>query len=274
MTSLLLTIATLLLNLTPTTHAQSTTTSNNPYSCIDPLNLYTTEVRKGENTTVCLYVGPDGDWNSDISYKRFSVNLVADEFSSYRIPGSFNDIVSSNPFGSDATHIFASSQTALSFLRRYYDTTTQHIYPYLTAIIDVRDGLIRGIAWDDACVFCQKSRCLSNTYNFNGAVATKDQISQPTDGCYLTRNECVTLHAGGSDECDLKLFVVWTGTAVGGKVLLSSDSRFSAFPPNRIQENVKNGVDSALGNLNDFKNTVSGGISDAVDAAGDVIPGR
>lgn len=87
MTSLLLTIATLLLNLTPTTHAQSTTTSNNPYSCIDPLNLYTTEVRKGENTTVCLYVGPDGDWNSDISYKRFSVNLVADEFSSYRIPG-------------------------------------------------------------------------------------------------------------------------------------------------------------------------------------------
>jgi hypothetical protein len=84
----------------------------------------------------------------------------------------------------------------------------------------------------------------------------------------------VTLHAGGSDECDLKLFVVWTGTAVGGKVLLSSDSRFSAFPPNRIQENVKNGVDSALGNLNDFKNTVSGGISDAVDAAGDVIPGR
>ena len=78
----------------------------------------------------------------------------------------------------------------------------------------------------------------------------------------MTRDECLTLHDGGSNDCDLKLFVVWTGTAVGGKVLLSSDSRFSAFPPNRIQENVKNGLESAL------KNT-----KDTVDGALDYIPG-
>jgi hypothetical protein len=44
-------------------------------------------VRRGETTTVCLYVGPAGNWNNNVSYKRFSVNLVADEFSSYQIPG-------------------------------------------------------------------------------------------------------------------------------------------------------------------------------------------
>eukprot|EP00804_Cyclotella_cryptica_P014456 CCRYP_004784-RB/>CCRYP_004784-RB protein AED:0.32 eAED:0.32 QI:669/1/1/1/0.5/0.66/3/606/213 len=186
---------------------------------------------------------------------------------------AFQEIVQTNPFSSEATHVFASSQTSLSFLRRYYDTTSQKVYPYLTAIIDVRDGVISGIAWDDACIFCEHSRCLPNAYNFDGSVATNEQISQPTDGCYFTRDECVALHSGGADDCDLKLYVVWTGTAVGGKVLLSSDSRFSAFPPNRIQENVQNGVDTALGNLNKIKDTVTGNIEGAFEAVTDLTSG-
>eukprot|EP00956_Cyclotella_meneghiniana_P020635 scaffold36680_cov51-Cyclotella_meneghiniana.AAC.4 len=205
----------LLLSIIPALiHAQNSTSSS--YSCIDPSLPHST-VFKGQETTICLYAGPGGDWNSDISYKRFPVNLVADEFSSYKIPGSFKDIVQSNPFGSEATHIFTSSQSSLSFLRRYYDTTTQHLYPYLTAIIDVRDGVVTGIAWDDACIFCQRSRCAANTYNFDGSAATTEQISQPADGCYFTRDECVALHAGGTDDCDLKLYVVWTGTDAQGK---------------------------------------------------------
>ena len=154
---------------------------------------------------------------------------------------------------------------SLSFLRRYYDTTTQHLYPYLTAIIDVRDGVVTGIAWDDACIFCQRSRCAANTYNFDGSVATVEQINQPADGCYFTRDECVALHAGGTDDCDLKLYVVWTGTDAQGKVLLSSDSRFSAFPPNRIQENVMAGVNSALGQLESIKDSVAGAVNDVSD---------
>lgn len=59
-----------------------------PYDCIDPQNPgLTSRVEIGQNTTVCLYTGPDGDWNSNIQYKRFSVNLVADEFSNYKVPG-------------------------------------------------------------------------------------------------------------------------------------------------------------------------------------------
>lgn len=55
------------------------------YDCFDP--TAPSLVRRGQSTTVCLYVGPGGDWNSDIEYKRFSVNFVADEFSSYNVPG-------------------------------------------------------------------------------------------------------------------------------------------------------------------------------------------
>jgi hypothetical protein len=38
-------------------------------------------------------------------------------------------------------HIFVASQTAVSFLRKYYDATLEHIFPHLTAIIDVEDGV-------------------------------------------------------------------------------------------------------------------------------------
>ena len=87
----LVVVSSLLQLLTTTTiNAQETTTTNTitSYDCIDPNNREVThQVRRGDITTVCVYVGPDGDWNNNISYKRFSVNLIADEFSSYEIPG-------------------------------------------------------------------------------------------------------------------------------------------------------------------------------------------
>lgn len=63
-------------------------TSSSFFDCVDPRNpSLTSIVRKGDPTTVCLFVGPDGDWNDNISYKRFSLTLTADEFTSYEIPG-------------------------------------------------------------------------------------------------------------------------------------------------------------------------------------------
>jgi len=132
----------------------------------------------------------------------------------------------------------------------------------LTAIIDVENGVVRGITWDDACVFCEMAKCIPNTYNFDGSVATTEQTKQPTDGCYLTEAECLGFAAEGNHVCDLKLFTVWTGTDINGKVLLSSDSRFSMFPPNRIQESVKGQYDS----MREF-------VQKKIDDAKDFIPG-
>lgn len=141
-------------------------------------------------------------------------------------------------------------------MRRYYDKTNGRIYPYLTAIIDVEDGVVRGITWDDACVFCEKKKCLANTYNFDGTAATFDAVRQPVDGCYFTEAECNGFVLDKSNTCNLKLHAVWTGTDVNGKVLLSSDSRFSMFPPNRVQENVKGRYDSMVESITNLKNKI------------------
>jgi hypothetical protein len=83
----LLSILTPLLAQSTSNSSSSGSTTTSSYSCVDPRQPYAAQVNRGQNTTVCLYVGPSGSWNADITYKRFSVNLVADEFSSYRIPG-------------------------------------------------------------------------------------------------------------------------------------------------------------------------------------------
>ena len=129
---------------------------------------------------------------------------------------------------------------------------------------------MRGIAWDDACVFCDKRQCIPNTYNFDGTEATPEQANQPTNGCYLTKAICDGFIASGNDLCDLKLHVVWTGTDVNGNVLMSSDSRFSAFPPNRIQEQVLGSYNTMMKSVTNFGQD----IKDGLNTVGDFFKGN
>ena len=130
------------------------------------------------------------------------------------------------------THHFRLSTNSLSFLRRYYDKDLGLIYPFLTAIIDVKDGVITGISFDDACIFCDSKSCSENTYGFDGELA---DIKQPTKGCALSKVACDAIHLSGGTQCDLQLYVVWTGTDDDGNVLSSADSRFSNFEPKQLQ---------------------------------------
>lgn len=130
-------------------------------------------------------------------------------------------------------HIHASfSSLSLSFLRRYYDKDLGLIYPFLTAIIDVKEGVITGISFDNACIFCDSNSCSENTYGFDGELA---EINQPTKGCALSKVACDAIHLSGGTQCDLQLYVVWTGTDDDGNVLSSADSRFSMFEPKQLQ---------------------------------------
>jgi hypothetical protein len=142
-----------------------------------------------------------------------------------------------------------SSQQGLSFLRLYYDPNATNptgslgrVYPHLTAIINVNDGIVTGITWDDGCVFCnQATYCDEITYNYNGISQTQATSGQPTGGCYVERQNC-DANAGSSTACDLLLYVVWTGSDVEGRALLSSANRFSAFPTQQIQDRLLNNL--------------------------------
>ena len=110
------------------------------------------------------------------------------------------------------------------------------IYPYLTAIVDVQQGKVTGIAFDNACIFCSPNQCRNNTYGFDGELALTDQPSSM--GCAVPLEKCRVIHEVDGTQCDLQLYVVWTGTDDDGNVLSSSDSRFSNFEPKQLQKRV------------------------------------
>lgn len=170
---------------------------------------------------------------------------------------AYRDIVGRSLLENRNLTVHTASQEFLSFLRLYYDQENLRVYPYLTAIIDVEDGIVRGIAWDNACVFCSKDRCVENTFNFAG-VSTADLVpplKENTEGCFLEVNECDKIQselgqkndtagyaAVGANLCDLNLYVVWTGTDVDGNPFQSSSSRFGAFPEARLQDRISNSL--------------------------------
>jgi hypothetical protein len=207
-------------------------------------------VKRGEATTVCLTIGPNGNWGREtplVKYFRLNFQPQADEYSRFHLPNSYNELVVDGILSSIAPTnitVFSASGQGLTFLRQYFDITNGWIFPHLTAIIDVQKGVVTGIAWDNACVFCDSKTCMENTFDFAGVDASErtPPLKEPTKGCYKTIPQCNediknNKESGEtSTECDLTLHVVWTGTDVDGNVMSSSSSRFSAFPPNRIQE--------------------------------------
>jgi hypothetical protein len=125
------------------------------------------------------------------------------------------------------------SQDHLSYLRRYFDSELGRIYPYLTAIINVKDGKVIGISWDDACEFCGSDTCEENTVDFNGMEVTEESSGgHSTKGCYITQEDCNALAVERANNdldtnpiiCQVLVNVVWSGTDSAGKSFQSDES--------------------------------------------------
>jgi len=207
----------------------------------------------GQPTTVCLVLANDGDWSTEVDYMRLNFQPIADEYSRFLVPDSFNQLVG-DPDG-DLSKIFpgnitvhAESQSALSFQKLYYGGD-EKVFPYLTAIITVNEGIVTGITWDNACVFCTAEECKDNTLGYNGEMATTEVAQQPVGACPIPIEECNT---SDDTQCDLLLYVVWSGTDSNGRDFMSSANRFSAFPKQSWSDRINLGLPDWMDKINPF----------------------
>lgn len=153
-------------------------------------------------------------------------------------PPAYSQLIDEEGFKGQEVAVSVASQDKFSFLSQYYGVSAAgdfDVFPFLTAIIDVKEGKVQGIAWDDACVFCPKDTCKENIYNYNG----EKSENPPNKSCFFTQEECNKI---SKDEptCDITLYVVWTGTDVDGRAFQSSGYRFSAFPPASLKDRLMN----------------------------------
>uniref|UniRef100_A0A7S4AKE4 Spondin domain-containing protein n=1 Tax=Pseudo-nitzschia australis TaxID=44445 RepID=A0A7S4AKE4_9STRA len=220
--------------------------------CIDPVKGYE-PVTIGKPTPVCLVLANNGDWSTEMTYMRLNFKPLADAYSRFHVPQSFGQLVSTEQnalteiFTGNVT-VHAESQTALSFQKLYYNGDDK-VFPFLTAIINVHKGEVTGITWDDACVFCGSDECEDNTFRYDGEIATKEEARQPVGGCYNTVERC---QSSKKAECDLILYVVWTGTDSKGRDMMSSANRFSAFPAQSWGDRLNLGMPNWMKDTSDW----------------------
>lgn len=133
--------------------------------------------------------------------------------------------------------------------------------PMYTAIIQLVQGKVSSITWDDGCFFCASNGpdCIHSTFNTNSSSALADdsQVAcrSTYDTCYPfgSTSTAAAVSPGASpspsstpsatpsvqtatsktnstaDPCDLKVYVVWTGTDSTGAYLKSAGRRFSRY---------------------------------------------
>ncbi|KAK8795698.1 hypothetical protein WA158_000354 [Blastocystis sp. Blastoise] len=178
-------------------------------------------VTKGNKHLVCVTINGS---------RRNVFNPVVDEFTRVNYTNSYTD---KETLYVDDDHTYISVSTATS-LKNVKSVSKLYLYgrkyyPILTAVISVEKGEVVAITWDDGCYSCQEGCEQNSMYLEDGEI----QIIQANDpkysvwagqSCYLDQSCDAT-----KKNCDLKLYIVWSGTDKDGRPLSSSNMRFSRF---------------------------------------------
>jgi hypothetical protein len=151
---------------------------------------------------------------------------TADDFTRIDLSNSFGDASLYN----NTQALFHVESFGMKSIQKEYKSQTSGslsaVFPLMTAIIHATNGVVDGISWDDGCFFCDaaSSLCADNSY-YNNQKVTTGPFAGKT--CEAPIPDCSA--AGCQGCCDLKVYVVWTGTDANGNSLTSAGLRFSRF---------------------------------------------
>lgn len=100
-------------------------------------------------------------------------------------------------------------------------SVTKRINVY-TALIQMVDGVVESVTFDEGCDLCDGKGCVQNQFN---ATAGEIDPSSQFQSCETKTSEC----GAQNKNCDLKIYVGWTGTDADGNFLQSANLRLSRF---------------------------------------------
>jgi len=181
----------------------------------------------GDSIPVCIAIGAPA-YSVGGSFSRGAYDIEVDEFSRMVVENSWAT-AGTDPligqFGDDVTiHVQVGGKKSFQKLFRHSLDGQPVTFPYMTIIIDLQDGKVENLVWDDGCHFCSSNRCIPATRDFDGNVVTEDFL----DDCYLADEDCIT-GTTVSEACTLTVYVVFAGTDSNGIAMESANLRFSRF---------------------------------------------
>lgn len=107
-------------------------------------------------------------------------------------------------------------------------------FTFLTAVINVDNGIVKSIDWDDGCYTCLQ--CEENSIIEEDGVMQLIEPSSPYYSAYQGKN-CMVEKSKCDDNanCDLTIYLTWSGSDSKGRVFQSANLRMSRFQSGSIE---------------------------------------
>jgi hypothetical protein len=160
---------------------------------------------------------------------------TVDDFSLMQVEGSFGEWWLDDAVEDTFVRVEVGGKTSHWRRRGMGLGNNKKIVPFWTVIVELDQGQVRKLQWDDGCYGCDESSCID---------------SHACGEHYLA---CTS-----EKDCDLKIFMGWYGTDVSGNYLTSASKRLSRFRDYALKE----AFDSTVKRVRAVKE----GIRDAVGA--------
>lgn len=183
----------------------------------------------GDRITFCVFVGSNPP-------SKMVFRAKVDESSQFLLHGSQQAVTGASPVYTWVTPVTAKEALPLDcsnsseVSRRGAEATCPQIYAgsgmraeYLNLVISLQYGVITNLAWDNSCIGCGPSYCLTSAKSLN-TTSWEESFEKFSDGaCGIALSSC----SASSVTCDLKVFVSWVGTDGDGRALRSGSLRLS-----------------------------------------------
>lgn len=188
------------------------------------------EQRTAMDPPICIVVGQKGDSHNYTAFypdvDRFTMVEIDESFGEDWLDGSIAE-----------TYIRVEVGDKSSQWRRRgkgFDSGNQYVVPFYTMIVELQDGMVKALTWDDGCYGCEgdSAACVDGyTCGVSTEVCQKEE-----------------------KDCDLKLYLGWFGTDKGGNYLTSAGKRLSRFRGSSLKSAFNNAVESTV----EIASTISG----------------
>jgi hypothetical protein len=183
---------------------------------------------RGDTAIICLH------FLNDVQNLRMAYQVVVDEYSALTVTGAQATFLG-NTYKNYSTGIAMqasttnSTSTGIYFIKQitqnntnttdnttYLTITSTTVYTVFSAVIQIENGIVQTVIWDNSCYMCTTSECDSNYY------ATDSTVSA---NCF----DASCAGTVGNATCDPKVYISWIGTDANGLKMESAGLRISNF---------------------------------------------
>lgn len=100
-----------------------------------------------------------------------------------------------------------------------------HMAKLLSLVVNLRDGVVHSLVWDNGCDGCGPQRCMKSALQLDPTSMVPGAETFDNGACGKTHLQCGENKA----DCDLQILVTWAGTDKDGNHLQSAGRRISRF---------------------------------------------